>query len=142
MKSERRQTGSDRFVKRMTWFASLFLRRPCIACGSGVSMNRLAKTGYGKKDKEPWIHCYSCKAKLRLSRKHLYTKFWLVVGPVFILSAGLGAEIFAQFEVTNIYREHRDAYEANGLGFILTILLFVIPLTSVAQRVFKIEVIE
>jgi hypothetical protein len=105
-------------------------------------MNRLAKTGYGKGSKLPWIECQACEAKLCLSKKRLYLKFWLFIIPIFLFSAGLGTEVFSWFELTNIYREHRANYEANGLGFILTILLFVFPLTTAGQRIFKIEVIE
>ncbi|KIN73012.1 hypothetical protein Z949_2194 [Sulfitobacter guttiformis KCTC 32187] len=105
-------------------------------------MNLLAKTGLGKGAKLSWVECGTCSAKLRLSKRRLYTKFWLVLVPVFILSAALGAEVFARYELTNIYREHRGTHEANGLGFILTILLFVFSITTAAQRVLKIEVLE
>lgn len=73
----------------------------------------------------------------------MYTKFFIVIVPVFILSAILGSEVFSHFELTSVYRERRGGgYEANFLGFILTIFFFVIPLTTAAQRVFRIEVIK
>ena len=142
MNTQHRQSGNDRFVARFSWFTSRIFKRPCPVCRGRVSTNLLAKTGLGKGTKLLWIECGTCSAKLRLSKKRLYTKFWFVLAPVFILSGALGSEVFERYELTNIYREHRAAYEANVLGFILTILLFVFPLTTAAQRVLKIEVIE
>lgn len=106
-------------------------------------MNRLAKTGYARGTKQPWIECRQCAVRLRVSRARMYTKFLAVIVPVFTLSAILGSEVFSHFELTSVYRERRGGgSEANFLGFLLTIFFFVIPLTTAAQRVFRIEVIK
>lgn len=146
MKHGDRKSGSDRFVARFAPVTSLIqrvFRRPCPACGALVSMNCLAQTGYARGIKLPWIECRHCSARLRVSRRWMYTKFFAVIGPVFLLSAILGSEVFSHFELTSVYRERRGGgYEANFLGFLLTIFLVVFPLTTAAQRVFRIEVIK
>ena len=142
MNTQHRQGHSERFVAGFSWVTSRISKRPCPVCSGRVSMDLLAKTGLGKGANGPWIGCGTCSGKLRLSKNRLYTKFWFVLMPVFILSAALVAEVFARYELTNIYREHRGMYEAYVLGFILTILLFVFPFTTAAQRIFKIEVLE
>lgn len=63
--------------------------------------------------------CGSCGKLLYLTGRRRVRRFFLLVLPTFIGVAVLGFSVLRNIEGLNIYREAREAYEPNFLGFLL-----------------------
>lgn len=85
--------------------------------------------------------CSTCKSWLYFDGKGRYRRFFLLGAPLFLLSSCLGTEVVTHTDGLHYFHEARGHEEGNFLGFLVTILLFVIPTMFFLSRFEHIQVL-
>ncbi len=86
--------------------------------------------------------CSSCKNWLYFDGKGRYRRFFLIVAPLFFLSAGLGAEVVTHIDGLHHLHESSGSEEGNFLGFLVTVFLFIIPTVFFTSRFESVQTLE
>lgn len=73
--------------------------------------------------------CGGCGRFLYLTGERRLRRFFLFKLPIFLGIAMMGFSVLRNIEGLNIYREAREAYEPNFLGFLLTCAAIYIALS-------------
>ncbi|MEQ6202323.1 hypothetical protein ABMC88_04645 [Sulfitobacter sp. HNIBRBA2951] len=115
----------------------------CPTCNALQPIYRMNRTNPHKGWNKVAAHeCSSCKSWLYFDGKGRYRRFFLIGAPLFLLSAGIGAEAVTHIDGLHHFHEARGGSEGNFLGFLVTVFLFVIPTVFFTSRFESVQTLE
>jgi len=115
----------------------------CPNCGALQPISHMDRTNPHRGWNKTSAHeCSSCKNWLYFDGKGRIRRFFLIVAPLFLLSAGLGAEAVTHIDGLHHFHKARGGNEGNFLGFLVTVFLFVIPTVLFTSRFESVQILE
>ena len=83
--------------------------------------------------------CARCETLLKISKKDAFVRFFAIQAPVFFVAFLCGSLIITQFDLFSYYHAGRDRLVPNVIGFVLIVLIFVVPSQIALFRFEKVE---
>ncbi|WP_152610457.1 MULTISPECIES: hypothetical protein [unclassified Leisingera] len=92
----------------------------CPECGRPQSPRKMGSTNpYRGHNRTDFHKCGGCGSLLYLTGERRLRRFFLLDLPTFLVVGNFGFALLRNVDGLNIYREAREAYEPNFVGFLL-----------------------